>query len=635
MPLSVSAREENAMAELFKMPKLGMDMEEGIVVCWLKAEGDTVAKGEPLAEIETDKSSVEVESPASGTVLKLYCGEDEALPCGTPIAAIGQPGEAIPDPAAETVAAAPATPVATAAPVQNAAGVFRMPKLGMDMEEGIITRWLKAEGDTVTKGEALAEIETDKSSVEVESPASGTVLKLYYPEEESLPCGTPIAFIGNASDAIPDPASLGAEAAPAAAAPEAAAASVDNSIFFCMPKLGMDMEEGIVASWLKAEGDTIEKGEALAEIETDKSVVTSESTLSGVVLKIYYPEGEAVPCGTPIAAIGPAGTVAPETPVLTTAPAETAPVAAAPVETVAVARTAPTTGGVAARTPGGRIKASPRARRLANEKGVDLSALVGTGLDDRIIEQDVLTYLETAKSAPAAAVRVAEETVVPLTGVRKVTARRMRQSLSGSAQTNHRVDVDVSNLMAFRKQVNAKLEKEGVKVSIVDILAMCCAKSLMEHPMANSALMEDGLHMHNYANIGIACDTPKGLLVPVVKDVDILTLPGIAKASKAVINKARNGELKPEDMSGGTFTISNLGMYEIDSFTAVLNPPETCILAVGRIADRVVAENGQMVIRPMMNLCLTYDHQVLDGAPAAAFLQTIKHYIENPVWLVI
>jgi len=147
--------------------------------------------------------------------------------------------------------------------------------------------------------------------------------------------------------------------------------------------------------------------------------------------------------------------------------------------------------------------------------------------------------------------------------------------------------------------------------------------------------MDDGLHMHNYANIGIACDTPKGLLVPVVKDVDILSLPELAKASKAVINKARNGDLKPDDMSGGTFTISNLGMYEIDSFTAVLNPPETCILAVGRIADRVVAENGQMVIRPMMNLCLTYDHQVLDGAPAAAFLQTIKHYIENPVWLVI
>jgi len=624
------------MAELFKMPKLGMDMEEGIVVRWLKAEGDKVEKGESLAEIETDKSSVEVESPASGTVLKLYCSEDEALPCGTPIACIGNPGETIPDPAAPEDSASKTEPTQPAAPKANQAqGIFYMPKLGMDMEEGIITRWLKAEGDMVEKGEPLAEIETDKSSVEVESPASGIVRKLYCSEDEALPCGTPIAFIGGATDPIPDPANLRNEAvSPAPVSAPAATAPMDTSLFFCMPKLGMDMEEGIVATWLKAEGDTVEKGEAIAEIETDKSSVEVESPLSGVVLKIYGPEGEVIPCGEPIAAIGPAGTAVPEKPVTITeaAPAETP--AEAPASPVAASRPAPTTGGVAPRTPGGRIKASPRARRLAEEKGVDISMLKGTGMDDRIIEQDVLAYLENAVNIPAT-LRVPQETIVPLSGVRKVTARRMRQSLSNTAQTNHRVDVDVTNLMAFRKQVNARLEKDGIKVSIVDILAMSCAKALMENPMANAYLMDDGLHMHNYANIGIACDTPKGLMVPVVKDVDILTLPQLAKASKAVISKARDGVLKPDDMSGGTFTISNLGMYEIDSFTAVLNPPETCILAVGRIMDRVVAENGQMVIRPMMNLCLTYDHQVLDGAPAAQFLQTIKHYIENPVWLML
>ena len=623
------------MAEFFTMPKLGMDMEEGIVVRWLKAEGEQVQKGEPLAEIETDKSSVEVESPASGTVLKLYCAEDEALPCGTPIAYIGTPGDPIPDP---VVTDAPTASAATApaATAQSAEGIFYMPKLGMDMEEGIITRWLKAEGEPVQKGEPLAEIETDKSSVEVESPASGIVRKLYYAEDEALPCGTPIAFIGAADEPIPDPATLPTQGAAPAETPAAPPAPVDSSLFFCMPKLGMDMEEGIVASWLKAEGETIQKGEAIAEIETDKSVVTADSPLSGVVLKLYYPEGEAVPCGEPIAAIGAAGTPVPEKPVLTAQqPAETAPVvtAAAPSAPSPVNR--PATPGVAALTPGGRIKASPRARRLAAQRNVDLSNIAGTGFENRIVEQDVAAYLENARFAPAAACRIAEETVVPLSGVRKVTARRMRQSLSNAAQTNHRVDVDVTNLMAFRKQVNARLEKDGIKVSIVDILAMSCARALIEHPMANAALMDDGLHMHNYANIGIACDTPKGLMVPVVKDVDILSLPQLSQASKAIINKARNGELKPDDMSGGTFTISNLGMYEIDSFTAVLNPPETCILAVGRIVDRVVAENGQMVIRPMMNLCLTYDHQVLDVAPAAQFLQTIKHYIENPVWLML
>lgn len=511
---------------------------------------------------------------------------------------------------------------------------FKMPKLGMDMEEGIITRWLKAEGESVEKGEPIAEIETDKSSVEVESPASGIVRKLYYAEDEALPCGTPIAFIGTADDPIPEPTPAEEPEIPAASPAAAVPVTMDMGLFFCMPKLGMDMEEGIVATWLKAEGETVEKGEPIAEIETDKSSVEVESPLSGTVLKIYAPEGEAIPCGQPIAAIGASGTPVPENPVIAQeapAPAEPAApqIVVAPVPTAAPA--APS-GGIAPRTPGGRIKASPRARRQAQEQGVDLSLLSGTGMDDRIIEEDVLAYLE---GTPFTATRIPQETIVPLTGVRKVTARRMRQSLSNAAQTNHRVDVDVTNLMNFRKQVNAKLEIQGIKVSIVDILAMCCAKALIENPMANACLMDDGLHMHNYANIGIACDTPKGLMVPVVKGVDILSLPQIAKASKAVINKARNGELKPEDMSGGTFTISNLGMYEIDSFTAVLNPPETCILAVGRIADRVVAENGQMVIRPMMNLCLTYDHQVLDGAPAAQFLQTIKHYIENPVWLML
>jgi len=164
---------------------------------------------------------------------------------------------------------------------------------------------------------------------------------------------------------------------------------------------------------------------------------------------------------------------------------------------------------------------------------------------------------------------------------------------------------------------------------------MACAKALMEHPMANASLLEDGLHLRNFANVGFAADTEKGLVVPVIKDADMISLPEIAKTSRRLLEKARTGKLQAEDMSGGTFTISNLGMYEIDSFTAVLNPPETCILAVGRIADRVVAECGQMVIRPVMNLSLTYDHQVLDGAPAARFLQTIKRYLENPVWLLL
>lgn len=520
---------------------------------------------------------------------------------------------------------------------------FKMPKLGMDMEEGTIIKWLKAEGDEVKKGEALAEIETDKSSVEVESPADGILRKQYHPEGACLPCGTNIAFIGSADEAIPAAEGVQEETAPTAeATPAAPAESGNKDLFFNMPKLGMDMEEGTIVKWLKAEGDEVKKGEALAEIETDKSTVEVESPLSGVVLKLYYEEGATTPCNAPIAAIGPVGTpvpalpgAAPAAPVEQTAAPASAP-ATAPVVSAPVARPAMAAPVAAVLTPGGRIRSSPRARRLAAKHQIDLSFVKGTGSAGRIVEQDVRDFLESgAQAAPARAVRIPNDTVVPMAGVRKVTARRMRQSQENTAQTNHTVGVDMTNLQAFRKQVNTRLESQGIKVSIVDILTMACAKALMEHPMANATLLPDGLHMHNFANIGIACDTDKGLVVPVIRDVDILSLADLAKASRAAIDKARKGELKPADMSGGTFTISNLGMFEIDNFVAVLNPPETCILAVGRIVDRVVVDQGQMVIRPMMNLCLTYDHQVLDGAPAARFLQTIKHYLENPVWLMM
>ena len=522
------------------------------------------------------------------------------------------------------------------------AELFKMPKLGMDMEEGTIVNWLKAEGDKVEKGEQLVEIETDKSTVSVEAPASGVILKLYYPNGETTPCGEVIAAIGAAGEAAPEVnAAKSAEKAEEKAAAPTAQPAVDFPGFFKMPKLGMDMEEGTVVHWLKAEGDKVEKGEQLVEIETDKSTVSVEAPMSGVILKIYLSEGESTPCGTPIAAIGAEGETAPELCAAQPVKAEepkaepVAAPAAVAVPTPAPVFAAPTASN-ANRTPGGRIRSTPRARRLAEKNGVDIALVAGTGPSGRIIEEDVRNFIASGAAASVSvARRIPQETVSPLTGIRKVTARRMKQSLEGSAQLNHRVDVDVTNLLNFRSQVNARLEKDGIKFSIADILTAACAKALIEHPMANCSLMADGIHYRNFANIGIAVDTPKGLVVPVVKDADVLSLAEISKSSRALIEKARNGALTPNDMSGGSFTISNLGMFEIDSFTAILNPPETCILAVGRIADRVVAENGQMVIRPMMNLCLTYDHQILDGAPAARFLQTVKHYIENPVWIMM
>ena len=423
---------------------------------------------------------------------------------------------------------------------------------------------------------------------------------------------------------------------------------------FLMPKLGMDMEEGTIIRWLKAEGDDVKKGEALAEIETDKSTVEVESPAEGKVLKLYYEEGTEKLCGTPIAVIGQPGEEIPEPADKDGKPAvieKTGPAAPAGASSAAAVKpaapvfaappAAPAGPAVSAPpaaelTPGGRIRSTPRARRLAELNAVPLAAVKGSGSEGRILEADVRRFMESGMSAIVARPRrMAAETLQPASKIRKVTARRMFQSLSSTAQTNHKVDVKMANLLSFREQINKKYEAQGVKISIMDLLTAVCAKALIENPQANAYWSPDGIRFHNYANVGIAVDTPNGLVVPVVKEADVMSLPEIAAASKELIAKARDGRLQPDDMSGGTFTISNLGMLGIDSFTAILNPPETCILAVGRMSDKVVAEKGQIVIRPMMNLCLTYDHQIIDGADAARFLKTIRDLIENPAWLLL
>ena len=521
---------------------------------------------------------------------------------------------------------------------------FAMPKLGMDMEEGTIVKWLKAEGDKVEKGEPIAEIETDKSTVEVESPASGTVLKLLIAEGDEVPCGTPAAAIGQPGEAVtlPTQAPAAEAAAPAQEAPAAPTAEPDGNAaeLFLLPKLGMDMEEGAIAKWLKAEGDKIEKGEPIAEIETDKSTVEVESPASGTILKLLIAEGDEVPCGTPAAAIGEPGLTIPTASAPTPKTPEAAP-APVPAAQQPAAAPAPRPAVTAAAKPApaavintGRIRVSPRARRLAEKNGVDLRCVPGSSFGGRIVERDVRDFMARPAEAQRV-VRVPEETVTPLAGIRKVVAKRMSQSLSEMAQTNTRMDVDMTNMIAFRSQLNAKYAADGVKVSFVDLLIAACSKALLAHPDANASLLPDGIHRRNFVNVGVAVDTERGLVVPVLKDADILSIAEISRQNRALIDKARTGSLTPDDMSGGTFTISNLGMYEVDSFTAIVNPPEICILAVSRTVDRPVVVNGQIVIRPMMNLCLSYDHRVLDGAPAARFLQEIKHNIENPVWLLL
>ena len=403
--------------------------------------------------------------------------------------------------------------------------------------------------------------------------------------------------------------------------------------FFTMPKQGVDMEEGTLVKWLKKEGEPIKKGEMIAEIETDKTTLEVECLCEGLIRKFYHAEGDTVPCGTPLAFIGSETDEIPEVKEAAAAEPEKEEAAAAQ-ENESALENQPEEALVQAVSAGGRIFATPRARKLAAKEGVDLSLVTGTAANGRIVEYDVRKFLASGMPGRKA-VRKHQETVIPFRGVRKATAKHMMESLSGMAQAHMSADIDAANLVSMRAQLNKKFEADGKKVSYLDLIIAATARALAEHPDANAVLKDDGIHHRNYANIGVAVNTDNGLFVPVVADADILSPLEIDQKVKTLAAKARDGKLTGAEMSGGTFTVSNLGMYEIDTFTAIINPPETGILAVSRIMDRIVPVNGQPAVRPMMNICLTYDHRLIDGAPAAAFMTTLRHYLENPAWILL
>lgn len=428
--------------------------------------------------------------------------------------------------------------------------------------------------------------------------------------------------------------------------------------FFKMPKQGVDMEEGTLIRWLKKEGDEIKKGEMIAEIETDKTTLEVECLCDGIIRKFYCGENDTVPCGTPIAFIGTLEDEIPEVNIgdpgasdgsvtageapggiASVSSEQAGNVAAEKLETAACESVAEPGSSEAEEDltdqNGGRVFATPRARKLAAMENIDINDVIGTGPSGRIVEYDVQQFIAQGGSAGSKKSRKKKETVVPFKGVRKATAKHMMESLQGSAQAHMTADIDATNLVSFRTQLNKKYEAVGKKISYLDLIIAASAKALVENPAMNAELREDGIHEKNYANIGVAVNTDKGLFVPVVKDADILSPLEIDKKVKTLVSETRDGKLKGSDMSGGTFTVSNLGMYEIDTFTAILNPPETGILAVSRIQDRVVPVNGQPAVRPVMSICLTYDHRIVDGAPAAAFLTALRHYLENPAWILL
>ena len=414
-----------------------------------------------------------------------------------------------------------------------------------------------------------------------------------------------------------------------------------------MPKLSDTMTEGVVAEWHKKVGDTVKSGELLAEIETDKATMEFESFYDGVLLHIGVEKGQTVPVNALLAIIGNAGedvqaliaqagssapAEAPKAEVATPAPVSTpapTPVAAAPVSTpsapVAVSNTSAT----------GRILASPLAKKLAEEKGVDLAFIAGTGEGGRITKRDVdhyVPYNAPARTATPVTVGVESFTDEPISQMRKTIARRLAESKFTAPHFYLTISIDMDNAIAARKSMNSE---EGVKVSFNDMVVKAVAMALRKHPTVNSSWLGDVIRTNHHVNIGVAVAVEDGLLVPVVRFADNKGLMEIGNEVRTFAQKAKDKKLQPADWEGNTFTISNLGMFGIEQFTAIVNPPDSCIMAVGGISQVPVVKNGQVVPGNVMNVTLSCDHRVVDGASGSAFLQTFKQYMENPVTMLV
>ncbi|MFK7749855.1 MAG: pyruvate dehydrogenase complex dihydrolipoamide acetyltransferase [Kordia sp.] len=546
------------------------------------------------------------------------------------------------------------------------AEIINMPRLSDTMEEGVVASWLKHVGDKVEEGDILAEIETDKATMEFESFHEGTLLYIGVQEGETAPVDTLLAIIGEEGEDV-DALVKGAGAAPAKAevaeekpaeAPKAATEKVAmpaGAIVVTMPRLSDTMEEGTVASWLKQVGDNIEEGDILAEIETDKATMEFESFNEGTLLYIGVKEGETAPVDSILAVIGEAGTDVDtvlkaaasgnDSASEATKPAEAA--ATKPAEAVTEA---PKASGNA--SSNARIIASPLAKKIAADKGIDLSQVQGSGDHGRIVKRDVENFTP-AVAAPAAAkapssqsaeAKTSTPAVTPFvpageesseevknSQMRKTIARRLGESKFAAPHYYLTVELDMDNAIASRKTINAIPD---IKVSFNDMIVKACAMALRKHPQVNTTWSDAATIYHKHIHVGVAVAVDEGLLVPVLKFADQMSLTTIGGKVRELAGKARNKKISPAEMDGSTFTISNLGMFGILEFTSIINQPNSAILSVGTIVQKPVVKNGEIVVGNTMKVTLACDHRTVDGATGAQFLQTVKQYVENPVTML-
>ena len=626
------------MANAVIMPKAGITVESCIIGEWLKKVGDEIKEGDILFTYETDKASFECESTAAGTLLEIFFQEGDEVPCLQNVCAIGKPGEdvsALKGGAASTDAPAEAAPAAAPAAVPAAApaavatkaqGIL-MPKAGITVESCIIGEWLKKVGDPVKVGDILFTYETDKASFECESTAEGELLDIFYEEGDEVPCLVNVCAVGPKGEPTECLKGIGgtpapvAEEAPAAAAEEAAAPTAAGNVEkVIMPKAGITVESCLIGEWLKKIGDQIKVGDVLFTYETDKASFECESTAEGELLEIYFQEGDEVPCLEAVCAIG--------------------------VKGAAVA--APTAAGA-------NVAVSPRAKKLAATAGVDATLATGTGPNGRIIERDIRELMANppvvaapvVEAAPVAAAPAAAPVAAPapvaaapeaeaeykdvkFSGIRRAISKSMTTSLHTMAQLTHNTSFDATCIMNYRKQLKAA-GGEYAGITLGDIVLYAVSRTLLNHPDLNANMLDDNnIRLFNHVNLGVAVDTPRGLMVPTIRHADEMSLLEISKAVKELAAECRSGAISPDKLSGGSFTVSNLGNMGVESFTPVINPPQTGILGVCGTIDRVrKGKDGGIEIYPAMGLSLTYDHRAVDGTPAAKFQKELGFNLEN------
>jgi len=548
------------------------------------------------------------------------------------------------------------------------AEVVKMPKMSDTMTDGVIAKWHKKVGDKISSGELVAEIETDKATMDFESFQEGTLLYIGAQEGEAAPVDSVIAILGQAGEDFQT--LLSGASTPVASAPEAksaeskpaevvvateevsgnsdADADAMGATIIRMPLLSDTMTEGVIAAWHKKVGDKVKSDDSLADVETDKATMEVIGYADGTLLYVGVEKGQAAKVNDIIAIVGKEGTdvsallkSGSKPKAVAVAAAVEKPAAAAVVESVQVVHTDSDSSS--------RLKASPLARKIAKDKGIDLAQVKGSAEGGRIVKKDIEGFTPSAiKSIAAApaeskAVEVAALPVPQFTGVekytekpvsqmRKVIAKRLSESLFTAPHFYLTMSIDMDSAMQARAKIN---EFASVKISFNDIVLKAVAVALKQHPNVNSSWLEDKIRYNEHVNIGVAVAVEDGLLVPVVRFADGKSLSHISAEVKDFALRAKTKKLQPQDWEGSTFTISNLGMFGIDEFTAIINPPDACILAVGGIQQVPVVKNGAVVPGNVMKVTLSCDHRVVDGATGSAFLQTLKALLEEPVRLLV